>query len=117
MAKSPLVFKSRCSGGPQTDGGKKIASRNALKAGAYSNIAVLPNESQEEFNALVDKLYQDYSPNDVVEKSLLYDFAVLMWKKLRLARLEQSGLLRKLSAPITLEEFRACGAGFTKEAL
>jgi len=116
MAKSSLVTKSRRSGGPQTEEGKKAASRNALKTGAYSNLAVLPNESQEEFNALVEQLHQDFSPNDAVEKTLIYDLAVLTWKKSRLTRLEQSGLLRKLSAPITLEEFKACGVGYSKEA-
>lgn len=116
MAKSPLVPKSRRSGGPQTDEGKKIASRNALKTGVYSNIAVLPNESQEEFNALVEQLHHDYSPNDIVETTLLYELAVLTWKKSRMARLEQSGLLRKLAAPITLDEFTSSGVEYTKEA-
>ena len=116
MVKPPLVSRSRRSGGPQTDEGKKIASRNALKTGVYSNITVLPAESQEEFDALVEQLHQDFSPNDSVEKSLLHDLAVLTWKKSRLTRLEQSGLLRKLSAPITLEEFKSSGVDYTKEA-
>ena len=116
MAKSSVVTKSRRSGGPQTDEGKKIASRNALKTGAYSSIAVLPNENPEEFNALVRQLHQDFSPNDAVEKTLIDDLAILTWKKSRLTRLEQSGLLRKLSAPILLEEFQACGVGYSKEA-
>lgn len=116
MAKSPLVSKSRRSGGPQTDEGKKIASRNALKTGAYSNITVLPNESQEEFSALIEQLHHDYSPSDTVETTLLYDLALLTWKKSRMARLEQSGLLRKLAAPITLEEFISSGIEYTKEA-
>lgn len=116
MAKTPLVSKSRRSGGPQTDEGKKITSRNSLKTGAYSNIAVLPNESHEEFNALIEQLHHDYSPSDTVEATLLYDLAVLTWKKSRMARLEQSGLLRKLAAPITLEEFTSSGNEYTKEA-
>lgn len=116
MAKSSLVAKSRRSGGPQTDEGKKITARNALKTGAYSNLAALPNESPEEFNALIEQLHQDFSPNDAVEKTLIYDLAVLTWKKSRLTRLEQSGLLRKLSAPITLEEFKTCGVGYSKAA-
>lgn len=116
MIKSSLTSKAKRSGGPQTVEGKKTTSLNALKSGAYSNLAVLPSENQEEFDALVDQLHRDFSPNDAVETTLIYDLAVLTWKKSRLTRLEQSGLLRKLSAPITLDEFKACGVGYTKEA-
>jgi hypothetical protein len=116
MPKSLLPPKSRASGGPRTEEGKKIASRNSLKTGVYSKLAVLPGESQEEFNLLVEQLHQDFCPNDAVEKTLINDLAVLTWKKSRLVQLEQSGFLRKLAAPITLEEFTASGIKFTKEA-
>jgi hypothetical protein len=52
MAKSSSVTKSNRSGGPRTDEGKKIASQNALKTGAYSNTLILPGEDESQFRQL-----------------------------------------------------------------
>jgi len=104
------------SGGPKTAEGKLIASRNSLKTGTYSKIAVLPHESQEEFDQLVDQFHGDFYPRDAIELTLIRDLAIITWKKIRLDRLEHAHLIKKLSDPISLEEFLSCGRGFTKEA-
>ena len=49
-----VIKNSKRSGGPKTEEGKLAVSQNAIKTGAYSNLAVLPNENPEEFNQLVD---------------------------------------------------------------
>lgn len=103
------------SGGPKTVEGKLISSRNSLKTGAYSNLAVLPNESQEEFDQLVNQFNLDFYPRDAFEITLVRELAVITWKKLRLEKLEQAYLIKKLNDPITLEEFVSCGNEFTED--
>jgi hypothetical protein len=65
------------SGGPRTPEGRRASSRNALKVGAYSAIAVLPNGSQEDFDRLLAQVSQDLKPVDFVESALVHDLAVI----------------------------------------
>lgn len=113
MTKSSSVTKSKPSGGPKTDEGKKIASRNSLKTGTYSKLVVLPNESQQEFDQLVEQFQKDFYPNDAVEMMLVREMAVITWKKLRLEKLEHDYCARQLAAQITLEEFLSINTLFT----
>jgi len=114
MAKSQTITKSKRSGGPQTDEGKKIASRNSLKTGTYSKLVVLPNESQQDFDQLVEQFQKDFYPKDAVEMMLVREMAVITWKKLRLEKLEHDYCTRQLAAQITLEEFLSIDHRFTK---
>ena len=115
MAKSLPVTKPKPSGGPQTEGGKKNASRNSLKTGTYSKLIVLPNESQEEFDQLVEQFQKDFYPKDAVEMMLVREMAVITWKKLRLEKLEHDYCARQLAAQITLEEFLCIDYRLTEE--
>ena len=115
MAKSQIVTKSKLSGGPKTDEGKKIASRNSLKTGTYSKLVVLPNESQQEFDQLVEQFQKDFYPKDAVEMMLVREMAVITWKKLRLEKLEHDYCTRQLAAQITLEEFLSIDHRLTEE--
>ena len=108
------IKNSKRTGGPRTTEGKLAVSQNALKTAAYSNLAVLPNENPEEFNQLVDQFKHDFHPADVIENSLVHELASLTWKKLRLEKLEQAVFVKKLNAPITMEEFIDCGLRFNK---
>jgi len=72
MVKTSSIAKLKLAGGPQTDEGKKIASRNSLKTGTYSKQIVLPNESQEEFDQLVEQFQRDFYPKDAVEMLVSY---------------------------------------------
>lgn len=110
-----VIKNSKRSGGPKTAEGKLAISQNALKTGAYSNLAVLPNENPEEFNQLVDQFSHDFHPADVIENSLVHELATLTWKKLRLEKLEQAVFVKKLNAPITMEELIDCGLKFNEE--
>jgi len=114
MAKSQSITKSKLSGGPQTDEGKKIASRNSLKTGTYSKLVVLPNESQQEFDQLVEQFQKDFYPKDAVEMMLVREMAVITWKKLRLEKLEHDYCTRQLAAQITQEEFLSINPLFTE---
>ena len=113
MAKPQIGTKSKLSGGPKTDEGKKIASRNSLKTGTYSKLVVLPNESQQEFDQLVEQFQKDFYPKDAVEMMLVREMAVITWKKLRLEKLEHDYYARQLAAQITVEEFLSINTLFT----
>ncbi len=100
MAKPPSVTKSSRSGGPQSDEGKKIASQNALKTGAYSNTLILPGEDESQFRQIEDQFVRDFRPEDMVEIAMVRDLAVLAWKKIRLENLELRFTLARLNAPL-----------------
>lgn len=80
--------KSRRSGGPKTAEGKLASSRNAVKTGAYAVQALLPGESEEEFRELEQLFIDDFSPSGISEASQVHALAVIVWKKLRLEKLE-----------------------------
>ena len=99
-----MVLKNpRRSGGPKSTEGKLVTSKNALKTGTYSSLAVLPQENQEEFNQLIDQFNYDFHPSDVIETSLVRELAVITWKRLRLEKLDQDYFIKRLGAPITKE--------------
>lgn len=94
------IPKSTRSGGPKTETGKVASSRNALKTGAYSSMAVISGESEEDFRGLHEEFLTSFKPSDVAESSMVRELAVLTWKKLRLERLEQAAFVRALKIPV-----------------
>jgi len=101
MAKSSSVTKSNRSGGPRSDEGKKIASKNALKTGAYSNTLILPGEDESQFRQIEDQFVRDFHPEDMAEIAMVRDLAVLAWKKIRLENLELRFILSRLNEPLS----------------
>lgn len=94
------IPKSVRSGGPKTKAGRVASSRNSLKTGAYSSMAVIPRESEEDFRELHEEFLASFKPSDVAESSMVRELAVLTWKKLRLERLEQAAFVRALKVPV-----------------
>ena len=81
MKKSNLLNRTPTrGGGPATAVRKTNCSRNATKHGIYSPSAVLPSESEFEFNVLKQGLIDEHSPIDTVQLMLVHDLAVLVWK-------------------------------------
>ena len=97
MAGIPKTVRS---GGPKSEEGKVAASRNALKAGVYSALVVIPGESEKDFRQMHDQFVADFFPRDIAEGAMVHDLAVLTWKRLRLERLEQAAFVRSLTKPI-----------------
>ena len=97
------------SGGPQTSEGKLASSQNSLKLGVYSRKITLINESDDEFNQLLEQFMVDFAPQDIAESVMVRDLAITTWKKLRLEGLEQSSLVRTLNARIKAEEYSRNG--------
>lgn len=103
MAKTS-VAKSTKSGGPKTEEGKKVASRNALKTGAYSNTLILPGEDENEFRQMEEQFVRDFDPRDMAEITMVRDLAVLAWKKVRLENVELRYTLNRLARPLHSSE-------------
>lgn len=103
------MVRPKGAGGPRTPKGKEASAKNSLKHGSYSVVAVLPNENQDDFDQLLAQITHDLKPVDFVENSLIHDLAVITWMKLRLEKLEQAYLLKKLNEPITQDELKSCG--------
>jgi hypothetical protein len=104
MSKPSSITKSNRSGGPRTDEGKKIASSNALKTGAYSNTLILPGEDESQFRQIENQFVRDFRPEDMAEIAMVRDLAVLAWKKIRLENLELRFTLARLDAPLGYSE-------------
>jgi len=104
MSKPSSITKSNRSGGPRTDEGKKIASSNALKTGAYSNTLILPGEDESQFRQIENQFVRDFHPEDMAEIAMVRDLAVLAWKKIRLENLELRFTLARLEAPLGYSE-------------
>lgn len=100
---------SKRSGGPQSDEGKAAVSLNALKGGVYSQLVVLPSENPAHFEELENLFYSDLKVQGLVEHSLARELAVFTWKRMRLERLEQQEMIRRLSRPISPDELSSVG--------
>ena len=90
--------------GPRTEKGKKVVSQNALKSGVYARDIVLPNESLADFEAHHQRFINDFRPQDIVASQLVRDMAVVVWKRMRLERIENKVLTELLNAPLREEE-------------
>lgn len=95
-------------GGPKTEAGKLIVSKNAIKTGVYSELLLLPGESQNDFEALEAQFDRDFKPQDAVEVNLLQDLVEIAWKQYRLRKIEHAYLIQKLSEPFLEQEVVGC---------
>jgi len=80
--------------GPQTDEGKQIASRNALKLGLFSTQLVLPDEDATELEALRAELLHRFKPADVMEHLYTDRIVCAAWR-LRRALAGEAALYAK----------------------
>ena len=85
--------KPQRSGGPQTAAGRQAVAGNALRTGAYPAQVVLPGEDPAHFQELEQQFLHDFAPADVAQSALVHQLAVIIWKKLRLDRIEHSNFL------------------------
>jgi hypothetical protein len=104
MTKSSSLTQSKRSGGPQSDDGKKISSRNAIKTGAYSKAVILPGEDESEYRELEAQFIRDFAPRDIAEGAMVRELTVLTWKKIRLDQLEHRAVLQALNKPFASYE-------------
>jgi hypothetical protein len=81
------AIKSR---GPRTEIGKAIASRNALKHGIFSNVLLLTSESRDDYDPILNGLYEHFKPIGTLEEALVEKLAVLLWRYRRLISTESA---------------------------
>lgn len=93
-------------GGPKTVQGKMVASGNALKTGVYARMVVLPGEDPAEFEALQCHFLEDFQPIGVVEEAMVYELSTIVWKKLRLDKIEHNLFEEILNKEVTRDELR-----------
>lgn len=100
------IPKAKRGGGPKSEAGKLAASGNAIKSGVYSNKVAILGESQEDFQKLFDEFVASLKPEGGIEQSLVYELAVITWKKLRLDKLERDTLSSALTKPVKANDIR-----------
>ena len=96
-------------GGPRTEEGKAITSKNALKTGAYSKAIVLPGEEESDFLELQKQLAEEFQVVGLLEQTLIADLAASIWKQLRLKQIEKNYFLTQLERRPTPSELREVG--------
>ncbi len=106
---------SQLSTGPRTESGKAAASHNALKHGLTSELTVLPNEDQSEFDSLLERYRNQFGFDGEHESFLVEQMARSRWKLARIQRLEtatferaaESGSPEDWKALATLQRYAA----------
>jgi hypothetical protein len=80
--------------GPRTELGKRIASRDAMKHGIFSNVVVLKGESKAGYKSLLMGLQEDRHPEGALEGLLVEKLATIIWRQRRL-HLAEGAEIRK----------------------
>lgn len=117
-------------GGPKSEHGKAMASRNGLRDGITSRQAVIPQvESEADWLALLRGLTEDYQPEGTAETEIVQEMAFQYWTRRRIRRAINAEVLAGLmdmparyepSARLSGEEIdgdtQAAAAEFRREA-
>lgn len=78
--------------GPRSAEGKAVAATNARRHGLFSGELILPGESVEDYQLLLDELQRDWRPVGITEQLLVERLAVSFWRQRRLVRAESAEL-------------------------
>ena len=76
--------------GPKTEDGRRAVSLNAVKHGLSAETVVLPNESQEEYQAELDDYLQHFAPANKPEADLVRQLTAAHWRLARYTAIETS---------------------------
>jgi hypothetical protein len=82
--------------GPVTPEGRAASSRNSVRHGLTAKSVVLPTESREQFQLLLDSYLDQFHPATGVEMELVETMAVARWRMLRICAIETSVLSTEL---------------------
>ena len=83
-----VAVRPERSTGPRTLRGKKRSSKNALKHGIFSKVAVLTSESRADYQDLLGGLQDYWQPEGKMEELLVDKLAVLFWRYKRVTQAE-----------------------------
>jgi hypothetical protein len=94
MSSLRKILSSRTNGalsrGPATPEGKRRSSQNAFSHGLLSDCVVLPGESREGFEALLDQHLDRFGPVDGIEFGMVEEMASAYWRMRRAWAIENS---------------------------
>src|SRR5215469_4619909 len=76
--------------GPKTPSGKDRSSRNAVRHGLRSELAVLPFEQAEAWERHRDGIIRSLTPVGTLEEALAFRVALCLWRLQRVAVYESS---------------------------
>jgi hypothetical protein len=88
--------------GPVTAAGKEISSGNATTHGGTSEKLIVPGERREDFDALLNDLVAEYSPETPDARNLVEDAALarwFLWRRQRAFNAVESALYAAQPAP------------------
>ena len=91
--------------GPRTEEGKAVSCRNNFKHGFCGAFAVLPAESQAEFDALLDSLREEHGPSTATENILVDRMAQHYWLGQRAQLLQSMTLSDDQDSPVAEKSF------------
>ncbi len=78
-------------GGVKTPAGKVISSKNSLKFGIFSKVAVLEEiEDEEEYKQFRTQFFEELQPVGIVEVTLVDRMVTLQWRLARIPRAERA---------------------------
>jgi hypothetical protein len=83
--------------GPATPEGRAASSRNSLRHGFTAQSVVLPNESQEDFQSLLDSYTHQFRPQGGVEMDLVQTMAAARWRLRRISTIETTLLNNEMT--------------------
>lgn len=120
MSSLRRILSSRANGarslGPETPEGKRRASQNATRHGLLSDCVVLPCESQEGFDGLLDQHIRRFGPLDGVEFGMVEEMAASYWRLRRSWAIENSLLGEGLAAQPAGDDVARIAASFRQLA-
>ena len=91
-------------GGPRTPQGKAASSKNAIKLGVYTN-TLMPGESQEEIDALIDSFRESYGSDDADSEMMFRSYAQSLIKSCRIQKAEIAFIEAHMQMQETRQEF------------
>jgi hypothetical protein len=93
--------------GPKTPEGRATVSRNSIKHGLTASTLVLPDESEADFEALLDSVEAEHQPATPTEVALVRRIAMAIWRLIRGYHIE-AGLyaVRRIDLDDTIEKYK-----------
>jgi hypothetical protein len=105
-------INGRLSRGPKTQVGKDRSKLNALRHGLVAREPVLPDESPEDFERLVEAYQQSLHPQTDAQSQLVADMSFAKWRMRRLTAYEAFEISRRIEAQPPGDPDRRTAAGF-----
>ena len=66
--------------GPRTKRGKEVVIKNAMRHGLTAQHLLVPGESEDEFEALIQRLISEFDPEGEFEIQLVERISTCIWR-------------------------------------